>query len=404
MKRPWIPSIVLTILFLTSSLSFAAPTITELYAFSCNSQTLLCANGRDPNDIFQSSDGNFYGIAAVSQNINRVSRGGTILKITSTGQFTLLFTFPADSNGNYPQGDVPVRLVEGTDGNLYGATSFGGEVSGTLDEDGVIFKISKTGTGYTVLHDFCSSKNCSDGANPTSFVLGSDGNFYGTAESGGSFAGSTCNTLGCGTVFRITPAGSYSVLHTFSGSDGSVPLDLRQASDGNFYGTTFSGTSNVFKVTSSGAFTVLHSFTAPAHPATGVTQASSNGLLYGVSNSGTTTATVFSVSTSGTFNTVTQLTQSSSRWVIGDFLQGSDGNLWTTSSVNDGYGTVFAMSPSGAIVDTFAFSGTNGSAPAEGVVEGSDGNLYGTTQSGGKDSSGKSAYGVIFTLNVGLPH
>ena len=387
---------------LTSTHALAAPTITQLYAFSCNSQTLLCPDGRDPVDLFQSSDGNFYGIAAVTQNINRISRGGTIFKISSGGTFTLLYTFAANSSGNYPEGDVPNKLVEGSDGNLYGVTAFGGEVGASLDEDGVIFRIRKSGTGYTVLHDFCSSAHCADGANPTSFVLGGDGNFYGTAQSGGSFSGATCQTNGCGTVFRITPSGSYTVLHTFSGTDGSTPFDMKPASDGNFYGSTYAGTSNVFRITPSGAFTVLHSFASPAHAATGVTQ-STNGLLYGVSGSGTTTASVFSLSTSGSFNTVMNITEASTRWVMGDFLQGSDGNLWNTSSVDDGYGTVFAIAPSGTIVKTLAFTGANGQLPDQGVIEGSDGNLYGTTSAGGTDSGGKRAFGVIFTVNAGLP-
>jgi hypothetical protein len=403
-KQAFALSIVLGLSLSMTTRALAAPSITELFGFPCNTQTLLCADGRDPVALFQSKDGNFYGLATVSQNINRVSRGGTIFKITSSGQFTLLFTFAADKNGNYPEGDVPNRLVEGNDGFLYGTVSFGGTGSVGVDEDGVIFKISKSGTGYTVLHNFCSSSTCADGANPTGFILGSDGNFYGTAQAGGSFAGTTCQTLGCGVVFRITPSGTYSVLHTFAGTDGAVPLDLTQASDANFYGTTFSGSTNVFRVTSGSQFTVLHSFTAPAHPAGGVTQDSS-GLLYGVSSQGTTVATVYSISLAGSYEQVTQITEASSRFVIGKFLQASDGNLWTTSSVGgSGYGTVFAMAPSGAIVDTFSFNGSNGSLPAEGVVEGSDGNLYGTASSGGKDAQGHTAYGTIFTLNVGLPH
>src|SRR5579862_1275176 len=92
-KQAFALSIVLGLSLSMTTRALAAPSITELFGFPCNTQTLLCADGRDPVALFQSKDGNFYGLATVSQNINRVSRGGTIFKITSSGQFTLLFTF-----------------------------------------------------------------------------------------------------------------------------------------------------------------------------------------------------------------------------------------------------------------------------------------------------------------------
>ena len=152
-------------------------------------------------------------------------------------------------------------------------------------------------------------------------------------------------------------------------------------------------------------FTVLHSFTSPIHSVTGLTQVS-NGLLYGVSGAtGSTSVTVYSISLSGTFQQVSQLTEASSRYVIGRFLQASDGNLWTTSSVGgtSGFGTIFAITPSGAPVNTISFSGTNGATPTQGVIQGTDGKLYGTTSARGTDSQGHTAFGVIFSANAGLP-
>ena len=396
-------ALLLSLFFLPTSYALTT-TIAQLFGFPCNSQTLACPDGRSPNSLFQSPDGNFYGTAAVTQNIGRVSRGGAVFKVTGSGQFILLFTLTPDATGNFPRGDVPGHLVEGKNGSLYGVGAFGGTPSpGVLGEDGVIFEISKTGSGYQVLHNFCSFANCADGANPTSLILGNDGNFYGTAQTGGSFQGATCQTSGCGTVFRITPTGVYTVLHTFAGRDGAVPFNLTQASDGNFYGTTISGSTNVYRLTPSGGFSILHSFTSPDHPITGMTLAS-NGLLYGVSNvTGNAVATVFDLSTSGTFQQVAQITEPSTRFVIGKFMQASDGNLWTTSSVGgpSNFGTVFAITSNGEPVQTISFAGTNGLQPAQGVIQASNGNLYGTTTAGGTDSSRKAAFGVIFTLS---PH
>ena len=78
-------------LFLTISTNAQTGTITELFGFPCGSLTQPCPDGQMPDSLLQASDGNFYGTAAANINNNRLSRGGTIFKITSSGQFTLLF-------------------------------------------------------------------------------------------------------------------------------------------------------------------------------------------------------------------------------------------------------------------------------------------------------------------------
>jgi uncharacterized repeat protein (TIGR03803 family) len=102
-----------------------------------------------------------------------------------------------------------------------------------------------------------------NGANPfSSLIQGTDGNFYGTTFGGG--ANNNCEG-GCGTVFEITPEGTLTTLHSFDGPDGDRPsAGLVQATDGNFYGTTFEGGAHgdgtVFKITPEGTLTTLHSF------------------------------------------------------------------------------------------------------------------------------------------------
>src|SRR5262249_27023850 len=116
---------------------------------------------------------------------------------------------------------------------------------------------------YTVLYNFCSKPNCSDGSNPySSLVQDPTGNLFGTTAGGGS----ACEPPGCGTVFRLTPDGRYSVVHNFRGSpDGEIPLaGLLRDGAGNLYGVTAYGGSGgggtIFEITASGKENVLYSF------------------------------------------------------------------------------------------------------------------------------------------------
>src|SRR5262249_39841838 len=96
------------------------------------------------------------------------------------------------------------------------------------------------------------------------------GNFYGTTDTGGAFSANLLN--GLGTVYRISPLGQLRVLHSFGGgADGQLPVGgLIQGQDGSFYGITQeggststgynSGRGTVFKISPSGVETVLHSF------------------------------------------------------------------------------------------------------------------------------------------------
>jgi uncharacterized repeat protein (TIGR03803 family) len=173
-------------------------------------------------------------------------------------------------------------VIQGNDGNLYGTTYFGGG-SGF----GTVFKVTPSGT-ETVLYSFAGG---SDGEHPYAGVIqGSDGNFYGTTYQGGA--------NGYGTVFKITPSGTETVLYSFAGgsSDGANPeAGLTQGSDGNFYGNTYLGGAGnlgtVFEITPSGTETVLHAFAGGssdgANPSANLIQ-SSDGNLYGSTGAGGT--------------------------------------------------------------------------------------------------------------------
>src|SRR5438034_1410240 len=259
---------------------------------------------------------------------------------------SLQILYGLKSNPKNPRAE----LVQGSDGNFYGTTAFGG----TGGENGTVFAITPAGV-FAILHSFQGL----DGALPwSSLVQGRDGLFYGTAQGGGTNGD-------FGTVFQIATNGDFTVLHYFGGSDGRYPqAPLRQDADGNYYGTTaFGGTNGdqgtVFKITPKGLFTSLFSF-------------------------------------SGT----------NGRRPVAGLIQARDGNFYGTTAEGGltyegpgvlGQGTVFRMTPEGALTPLFSFSGPDGSGPTAGLVETSAGSFYGTTQGGGANGDN----GTVFKITPG---
>jgi uncharacterized repeat protein (TIGR03803 family) len=191
-----------------------------------------CTDGSFPNaPLIQAASGNFYGTTS-----GKASGYGTVYEMNQIGDVTTLYTFC--SQPNCADGGQPYfGLTEGTDGNLYGTTSFGGANGG-----GTVFRITPAGA-LTTLYNFCSLTDCKDGTQVYSgLTLGTDGNFYGTTYSGGA------NNEG--TVFQITPSGVMTTLYSFCPilnassecTDGAAPYaGLVQSTNGVFYGTTHAG-------------------------------------------------------------------------------------------------------------------------------------------------------------------
>ena len=215
-----------------------------------------CADGSSPTRaLIQGADGNFYGMTQGGGVVNPLCAPfcGTIFKITPTGVFTHLHSFC--SQPNCADGEGIGALIQATDGNFYGTS--GGGASGY----GMVFKLTPEGV-FTTLHSF----DFTDGSGPSFLIQATDGNFYGTTETGGASA--NCFKVNCGTVFKLTPEGVFTTLHSFDFTDGTGPAFLIQATDGNFYGTTGTGGANcpdsgcgtVFKLTPQGVFTTLHLF------------------------------------------------------------------------------------------------------------------------------------------------
>ncbi len=280
------------------------------------------------------SDGLFYG--------DTRSRGtyfpndGTIFSIASDGTFNLLDTL--DDRFANPSS----TLIQGVDGNYYGTSPGKG---GSLTP-GSVYEVTSAGQ-LKRLHAFSRTK---DGANPISgLIMGTDGAFYGTTSDGGAF--------GCGTIFRMSPAGFLATIHSFAWRDGCNPLGtLLLANDGNFYGTTYAGGSGgfgtVFQMLPGGQLTTLHNFDVfdGASPYAGLVQAT-DGQLYGTTDSG------------------------------------SLGN----------YGLIFSLTTGGRFNIVQRFDGVHGDGPEGGLMQHTNGLLYGTTTFGGLTN-----HGTVYTLDLGV--
>ena len=395
---------VLLIAMAATAVNAQSPTLHELFGFSCPSPFTACPDGKEPDALIVASDGNLYGVAEYSNTATGGAGGGTIFKMTPSGQVSVLYTFPENqSTGLFPNGDAPDAIAEGSDGMLYGAASSGGSTSASA---GTLWRVHKDGTGFQVLVRYCTS--CTAGGFPNSIVAGTDGNLYGTTGYGGSFPGTLCEDLGCGVVFKLTTSGAYTVLHAFNGtSETSEPVGVIQASDGNLYGATAGNLSegSVFKVTPSGQFSTLHLFGSGTYALAGVTQAS-DGMLYGFSHVvSAPVVELFNITTGGSFQNLAQITQPLfKQFGLSRVIQASDGNLWAAAAEGGtgNYGRVLAVTTQGAVVQSLSFNGKNGSFPTGPLVQLANGTLYGTTIKLGTLPNGSYASGEIYTV-TGLP-
>ena len=328
--------------------------------------------------LLLASDGNFYGMTYY----DGVHGYGAVFKITPAGAETVLYSFAGGADGEEPYGS----LVQGTDGNFYGLTYSGG-----THGDGTVFKITPAGA-ETVLYSFGSG---ADGEEPYgSLVQGTDGNFYGMTESGG--------TQSEGTVFKITPAGVETVLWSFgSGIDGIEPYGaLVQGSDGSFYGMTYEGGTHndgtVFKITPAGAETVLYSFAGGAdgdEPYGSLVQGT-DGNFYGMTYEGgpTNDGTVFKITPAGAETVLYAFgSGADGNEPYGSLVQGTDGNFYgmTYEGGANNEGTIFQVTPSGTETVLWSLgAGSDGNEPYGSLTFGPDGTLYGLTYEGGANGGG----------------
>jgi uncharacterized repeat protein (TIGR03803 family) len=316
-----------------------------LYSFTGNGGVAASIDGAGPTSLVQGSDGNLYGTTKAGGMYNE----GTVFSITTGGVEAVIYSFSGHGGlPNSSDGALPVGLLEGSDHSFYGTTQLGG-----ANNLGTAFNITTNGV-EAVLYSFgggpTGATSGTDGATPAAgLVQGSDGNFYGTTQTGGA--------NNAGSVFSLTPAGVESVLYSFAGSpDGEAPdAALVQGNDGKFYGTTYlagaydGGT--VFSVTPAGVETVIHSFSGGGH-------------LTGSTDGANPSAAL---------------------------ILGSDGNLYGTTRAGGPQffgGTLFKLTRFGVETVLYSFNGltdagADGDTPTLGLVADGLGNLFGTTVGGG---------------------
>jgi uncharacterized repeat protein (TIGR03803 family) len=387
----WKKFFALTLVWMATALLAPAQTLTTLHSFG------FFGDGALPNFATptQGRDGDIYGTTSLGGSKIVGCFCGTAFKISPQGALTAVSFDGTD--GATPN----AGLVLGPDGLLYGTTSSGG-----ASANGEVFSLNPKTRAITVLHSF----NGSDGASPDApLTLGPGGKYYGTTSVGGA----TNN----GTVFSITPSGTFTSLHSFSsGADGANPFGagLTVGSDGALYGVTFFGGNGtlgtIFRITASGTLTILYDFdgTNGANPY-GTLLLAADGNMYGTtSGDGIRFGTVFKLTPAGVVTILHGF--DGSDLPSAGLVQATDGKLYGTTFFGGGfgYGQIFSITTSGTFTTLYSFpssDGVDGQNPF-GLMQHTNGKLYGFTNQGGTSNNciilSTPGCGTVFSLDVGL--
>lgn len=385
---------LLALSLLAGSASPAGAPLASLYSFDGTV-------GAYPAALVEQAPGTFlgtaYGGAASGSNCS-VLGCGTVFRY-SAGAVTVLHAFRGGDGAN-----PNIGLVPKPGGGYYGTTYYGGGAN-----NGTVFAFNRRSvrTIYTFSGD-------ADGGQPDSLIVTRDGKLYGTTNTSGF-------GLTYGTIFRLTPAGVLATLKTYTGKDpsqGIIPVGIREARDGNFYGIVGQGGNtkelgSAFRMSAAGQYATLHTFHRPDGGIlqSGVVQAT-DGNFYGVASLGGNPTycmgnfakgcgTLFRMTPSGAFKVLHFFTGTDGAEPYAALFQAKDGYLYGSTNgggrkcpgSNYGCGTIFRISLSGQFSTLHLFRGKDGENPSAPMIAGSDGALYGST-----DRGGTFGFGTIFRL------
>lgn len=404
-------AVIFPLLVALTSLSAQAQTYTVLHTFT------NVPDGTNPNPLIRGAQGMMYGTTQGGGIPCSLGSCGTVYKIDSSGNETVIYKFQGGTDGAQPV----AALIQDAAGNLYGNTQGNGEIPA----DSTVFKIDPSGN-ETVLYDFSVGGHgcCQD----SPLAMDKAGNLYGMSPFGGD---TNCGTdeLGCGLLYKLTQTGVNTVIHVFKGADGIDPEGGLVADiDGSLYGTTVAGgilscsspeegryhpnkgCGTIYKLDRSGKFTVLHRFTGKGDGSAplGLIQ-DPQGNLYGIAAYGGNTiciednagcGTIFKVDTQGNFSVLYRFTVAISQPDFDNLLlRDSEGNLYGSNGIGgaNNTGFIFKVTPGAefSIVDSFP-SDVNidyGIFP-QGVVMDPSGNFYGTML-----FDGAAGYGTVFKVS-----
>jgi uncharacterized repeat protein (TIGR03803 family) len=404
-----VATLALTLALAGIAIPAEAQTFTSLHSFAgYNSGTPSLSDGSYPTGLVQGANGYLYGTTFLGGS----GFYGTVFRINTSGTETII----QDFNG-VPYIGNQAALVQASNGDFYGTTY----------SDGTVYKVTPGGA-ISLLYSFCSAglPNCPDGASPEATMMqASNGEIYGTNQDGGAY--------GQGTIFKVTLAGELTTLHAFCATqnaegeclDGVGPFTtLVQGTNGYLYGATQVGGAygfgTIFRITPTGDFTTIHTFCRVsecpdgANPKAALIQGA-DGNFYGVtSNGGDGAGTFFTMTPSGALTTLYNFCPAGGDCVDGAqpvaLMLATDGNFYglAGSGGTGGAGTIFQITPGGSLTTEHNFVTTDGyvgnnffNGPM--LIQDTNGAFYGVTELGGANyPSCADCNGTFFRLSMGL--